>query len=161
RPRPGVLARPRFGEGKRITFLVGTPFVPDRGKSSGAATTTLSIPVELLVRHGALVVLGAGACAAFALNLGLEPLLSARDYGRYSLLWTWIAVVSASGFLGFNHRLLRQTEVREGAVYYAPRILRGALAAATLSTAGASIAIHHSDLVEVGWPFVAVCLALN
>ena len=62
-------------------------------------------------KHLAFFVLGFASLSFFIVNILLKETLSLSDYGLYSLLITYLSLISSFGLLGFEQVLLRTTKI--------------------------------------------------
>lgn len=64
----------------------------------------------LLKNNASFLLIGIGALLIFLSNIVLKDVLTSSDYGKYSLLITYISLINSLGLLGFEQVFLRITD---------------------------------------------------
>ncbi len=79
--------------------------------------------LSFLSKHLAFFVLGFASLSFFIVNILLKEKLSSSDYGLYSLLITYLSLISSFGLLGFEQVLLRTTKIAKKKILVQRNIL--------------------------------------
>ncbi len=79
--------------------------------------------LSFLSKHLAFFVLGFASLSFFIVNILLKEKLSSSDYGLYSLLITYLSLISSFGLLGFEQVLLRTTKIAKKKILVQKNIL--------------------------------------
>ena len=74
-------------------------------------------------KHLSFFVLGFSSLSFFIVNILLKEKLSLSDYGLYSLLITYLSLISSFGLLGFEQVLLRTTKIAKKQILAQKNIL--------------------------------------
>ena len=68
--------------------------------------------LQLFNKHFSLLILSLASFSFFIINIFLKEQLNSEDYGVYSLLITYISLLSSFGMLGFEQTLLRNSVIK-------------------------------------------------
>lgn len=68
--------------------------------------------LQLFNKHFSLLILSLASFSFFIINIFLKEQLNSEDYGVYSLLITYISLLSSFGILGFEQTLLRNSVIK-------------------------------------------------
>ena len=68
--------------------------------------------LQLFNKHFSLLILSLASFSFFIVNIFLKEQLNSEDYGLYSLLITYISLLSSFGMLGFEQTLLRNSVIK-------------------------------------------------
>ena len=68
--------------------------------------------LQLFNKHFSLLILSFASFSFFIVNIFLKEQLNSEDYGLYSLLITYISLLSSFGMLGFEQTLLRNSVIK-------------------------------------------------
>ena len=68
--------------------------------------------LQLFNKHFSLLILSLASFSFFIINIFLKEQLNSEDYGLYSLLITYISLLSSFGMLGFEQTLLRNSVIK-------------------------------------------------
>ena len=68
--------------------------------------------LQLFNKHFSLLILSLASFSFFMINIFLKEQLNSEDYGVYSLLVTYISLLSSFGMLGFEQTLLRNSVIK-------------------------------------------------
>ena len=68
--------------------------------------------LQLFNKHFSLLILSLASFSFFIINIFLKEQLNSEDYGIYSLLITYISLLSSFGMLGFEQTLLRNSVIK-------------------------------------------------
>lgn len=77
---------------------------------------------SLIKKHFSLLILGVFSVSFFLTNILLKDYLKAGDYGIYSLLITYISIVSSFGLLGFEQVILRNSKILKNKITFSSDI---------------------------------------
>ena len=76
-----------------------------------------------LKKHASLFVLGLASVSFFILNILLRDVLSAQEYGLYSILITYCSLISSFGLFGLDQVLLRTSIIEENKIIVDSRLI--------------------------------------
>ena len=66
---------------------------------------------NIIKEHSSFIILLLSSISIFSVNILLHELISAKDYGVYSLIVTLISIFSSLGLLGIDHVILRTAKI--------------------------------------------------
>ena len=114
--------------------------------------------IGLLKKHFSLFVIGLGSLSMLGANIFLEKVLSATEYGEYSIFVTYISTIYIFGYLGLEQVILRLSSREENNVINLNRSLLIGLVLVGISFCSLSSYIYIAHISDNSFSGVKIFL---
>lgn len=124
---------------------------------------------DFLKKHTSLFILGIASVSFFILNILLKDVLSVSEYGLYSILITYSALISSFGLCGLDQVFLRTSIIEENRIVVDPRlvsmlcitVLCMSLITSTVISKYYDFEISHFSLILLSIALILIKLSYN